>query len=183
MKKQKFFTFLNIVYLCSTLFYIGIAIWAFILADQDFANRTKLLGTLIILSSVPHLFLYVADRSRLSFLVIGLVGVAFGIVILTTGDLFNEDQVCLIWGCIDICRGTTEIINRAPHVKQHKGELFEIAISLGDIVIGVLLCIHMLHGIQLHLIYLGIAFVASALKNINDLLLDRHKNAKSTNSD
>lgn len=182
MEKKRFFTLKNVVYLFATVFYIAIAVWAFTISADDFSNKRMLLAFLIILSSVPHILIFVVNRKKISYLVIGLVGTALGIVFLTTGDLFSADQICMIWGCLDICRGTTEIINRVPEVKHYKGELFEIAISTGDIIIGVLLCIHMAHGLQLHLIYLGIAFVLSALKNINDLILERIENAKSTDS-
>ena len=164
--------FTNIVYSFSVVFYLVIGIGVFTISHFDFSDKTVLLGTLIILSSVPHILIYFANRTKKSYLVIGFVGVAFGILFLAT-DMFDADEICMIWGCIDICRGTTEIINVAPTVKNNKVELIEIAISVGDIVIGVLLCIHLSGGLQLHLIYLGVAFLITAVKSLSEYFTER----------
>ena len=160
------------------LFYVTIGILAIVLSSQDLSDRNNVLAILILLSSVPHIALYFIHPDRLSYLIIGFVGIAFGILFLSTGYSFTDDQICMIWGCIDICRGLTEIVVVAPHVKKQKAELIEIALSLGDIVIGILLCIHMLGGIKLHLIYLSIAFFIGAAKNVYDYFKERHETKK-----
>lgn len=164
----------NIVYTFSIIFYLVIGIGVLTISHFDYTERTVLLSTLIILSSVPHILIYIANRAKTSYLIIGLVGTAFGILFLCT-DLFDADEICMIWGVIDICRGLTEIVNIAPTVRKHKIELIEIAISLGDIIVGTLLCIHLTHGTKLHLIYLGIAFLITAVKNITEYIFIRRK--------
>ena len=169
MTERQKLVFGNIVHIFSIVFYIVIAVLAFIIAYKDINDGRIMLAVLILLSSVPHLLIYISDRRRLSYLIIGLVGLAFGILFLAT-PIFTADEICMVWGCIDICRGLTEIINVAPHVRKEKKELLEIAISLGDIVVGVLLIIHMSDGLVLHLTYLGIAFILSAIKNLLEFI-------------
>lgn len=172
----------KIISLILVVFYVAIGILAIVLSTRDLSDRNSVLAILIMLSSVPHIAIYIMHPERKSFLIIGLVGTAFGILILTNINMFTDDQICMIWGCIDICRGLTEIIIVAPHVKKNKLELIEIAVSTGDIVIGVLLCIHMLHGIRLHLIYLSIVFFISAIKNVYDFFMERKINAQRTDN-
>lgn len=162
----------NIIYSFSVIFYLVIGIGVLIISNYDFSDRIVLLSVLIILSSVPHLLIYFADREKKTYLIIGLVGIAFGILFLVT-DIFNADEICMIWGCIDICRGLTEIISVAPSLRKHKLEWIEIAVSLGDIVIGVLLCIHLSDGLQLHLTYLGVAFFILALKIMVEYVINK----------
>lgn len=174
--------FSNIVYWFSAVFYLAMGVVAFTISHLDYTERIVLLSILILLSSVPHLLIYLANREKKSYLIIGLVGIAFGILFLST-DLFDADEICMIWGCIDICRGLTEIINVAPSVRKHKIEWVEIVISLGDIVVGVLLCLHLSDGLRLHLIYLGIAFVISAIKLIFEYFVQRgHKIDEGSNN-
>lgn len=167
----------QIAYAFATVFYITIGIVAFIFAKPENGGNIDFLATLILLSSVPHLLIYVIDRKKQTYLIIGLVGIVFGVLFLAT-DVFDPDSICMVWGAIDICRGTTEIISVAPHVKKNKAELIEIAISLGDIAIGILLIIHMSNGIVLHLIYLGIEFLISGTKNIVDYFVEKKRYAK-----
>ena len=171
----------QIIYIFSIIFYLTIGIIAFVFAKPENGGNVKFLGTLILLSSVPHLLIYIIDRNKQTYLIIGLVGVVFGVTILAT-DVFSPDVVCMVWGAIDICRGTTEIISVAPNVRKNKLELIEILVSIGDIVIGILLCVHMSGGIVLHLVYLGIEFVISGAKNIVDYFVERKKHVKGTNN-
>ena len=171
----------KIVYSFSLVFYLVIGVLAIIIAVNDINDGQVMLSVLILLSSVPHILIYLLDRRKLAYLIIGLVGIAFGILFLST-PAFTADQICMVWGCIDICRGVTEIINVAPTIKEDKREIVEIAISLGDIVIGTLLIIHMSNGLELHLIYLGIAFLLTALKNIVELIIEFNKHGKRSNN-
>ena len=169
MSKSKEIT--RILTIISILFHLLVGIIVFIIAFQNFEVTPLILGSLIAVGSIPHIMLFVRDFKKHSFLVIGLVALIFSIIAMAS-DLFTVNQVCVIWGAIDIARGITEIIDSAPKVKHEKLELIEIAVSTGDIVIGILLCIHMEEGLQLHLIYFGIAFVIIAIRYIVGMFLD-----------
>ena len=172
IEKKKLFV--NIIYSISVVFYVVIGAGVLTIASYDFTEKTVLLSVLILLSSIPHILLYLINKNN-SYLIIGLVGLAFSILFLTVRetDLFTADHICMIWGVIDICRGLTEIINVLPKVKKHKIELIEIGVSLGDIVIGTLLCIHLTHGTRLHLIYLAIAVFIIAAKTVFEYIFEK----------
>ena len=175
--------FVNIIYSFSVIFYVVIGIGVLTIASYDFSERTILLSVLILLSSIPHFLLFCINKNY-SYLVIGLVGLAFSVLFLTVHEtgLFTADHICMIWGVIDICRGITEIVNTLPKVKKHKIELIEIGVSLGDIVIGTLLVIHMSDGTKLHLIYLAIAFFIIAAKTVFEYLSEKGKRKENEGS-
>ena len=169
MYKSKEFT--RVLTIISILFHLLVGIIVFIIAFQQFEVTPLILGLLIAVGSLPHIMLFARDVRKHSFLVIGLVALIFAIIAMAS-DLFSVNQVCVIWGAIDIARGVTEIIDSAPKIRKEKLELIEIAVSLGDIVIGILLCLHMEEGLQLHLIYFGIAFVIISIRYLVGLFLD-----------
>ena len=173
-------TLTDIVYYCSILYHLIIGIFVLIISNRNLDDKIILLGVLIILSSVPHILIYFINKTKKTYLLIGLVGLAFGILFLST-DLFTDDQICMVWGCLDICRGLTEIATIVPEAKNNKFEIVEIFISTGDIVIGILLCIHLANGLHLHLLYLGIAFLITVLKDIVELIVV-NTNAKRVNN-
>ena len=181
IKKEKLLV--NIVYSFAVIFYVAIGIFAIVISPQRFESQKFILALLILLSSVPHILIYIINRTKVSYLVIGLVGIAFGSFFLAT-DVFDANQICMIWGVIDICRGLTEIINVAPTIRKNKKEIIEIVISTGDIVVGVLLILHRADGLQLHLIYLGIAFLVTAAKLVTEYFVEvrRRRRAKRANN-
>lgn len=186
MKTKSAITYQKIVYIFSIVFYLAVGLVVIgLLTGGEFKQPELILPILIILGSVPHILIFSADRKRVSYLVIGLVGLSFGILFLCTKDteLYNVDEVCMVWGVIDICRGTTEIVNIAPRLRHRKvGDFIEIGISTGDIVVGILLCIHLQGGLTLHLIYLATAFFITVVKNVAELFLARKRNVESSDN-
>lgn len=168
----------TVAYFTSIVYYIIVGIMVLIISNQNVQEEQYqvMLGVLMLLSSVPHFLIYFIN-GKLSYLVIGIVGIVFGTLCLTT-EQFNPEQICMVWGCLDICRGLTEIVNIAPTLKHHKTEIVEILISTGDIVVGILLCIHLVHGLKLHLTYLSIAFLITAVKYIAEYIFIRRNEAK-----
>lgn len=170
--KSRFF---KIVEYISIAFHIIAGVVVFIFALQEFEIKPIILELLILLGCAPHFLLFISNYRRPIYLIIGLVPFVISIVAMAT-NCFDVDQICVIWGAIDICRGITEIYDSAPKLRKNKMELIDIAVSLGDIVIGVLLCIHVSHGLKLHLIYFAIAFLIIAIKNIVELfIIDKHE--------
>lgn len=162
------------------IYYLAIAVIIFVmLTNPDFYSNKEYLGYLVLAGSIPHLVIYFINggyksKAMTGILIIGIVGFALGFVFVFSESMTIE-MICLYWGILDICRGAIEIGETIPHVKHNKLEILEIGISTGDIILGVLLCIHLEHGIKLHLIYFGIAFILYALKIVVELLILRHK--------
>ena len=167
MKTDKnFLKFLEYLFMA---FHFVVGVVVFIIAFQSYEVTTPILGALIIVGSVPHFLIYIMDPKKSAFLLIGVVGLALGLIAIISNS-FDINHICILWGALDICRGLTEIYHSAPHVKHEKYELVDIAVSLGDIVIGALLIAHQAHGLKLHLIYFGIAFVIMGLRHLYVLL-------------
>ena len=182
MSPEKKKVFSTIAYFFSIVFYIIVGILVIIISNQTIGDeRLKMtLGILMLLSSVPHFLIYFI-HGKLSYFIIGIVGTAFGTMSLAS-DIFEPEQICMVWGCLDICRGLTEIVSIAPTLKHHKSEIIEILISTGDIVVGVLLCIHLVHGLKLHLTYLAIAFLITAVKYIVEYVFEKRNEAKGSDN-
>ena len=68
IEKKNLFT--NIVYSFSIIFYLVIGVGVLTISHFDFSERTPLLSALIILSSVPHVLIYAANREKKSYLII-----------------------------------------------------------------------------------------------------------------
>lgn len=185
MIKNKLFQ--NISKLIFILYYvaIGIVILAF-LNNKEFLENNRYLGFLIMAGSIPHLLIYFVEgglfsKTKTSILIIGIIGFALSFVFVFS-DTMTIEEICLYWGILDICRGAIEIGETLPHCKHDKLEYIEIAISIGDIVLGILLCIHLAHGLKLHLIYFAIAFFMYALKIVVAYLIN-YSNSKKCQKD
>ena len=178
---------LNILYLSLVVFYIAIGIFVLIFSNDYYEKNNLFLGILILLSSIPHLLIFVTqgglknDR-KYPYLFFSLIGFAIGIVTICEESI-PLDKVCVMWGCFDICRSSFEIADVIPELKKHKWlELIELFISLGEIGIAVLLIIDEFEGIKLHLLYFGVVFVISGIKRILDNIIGNVIYGKSVDS-
>ena len=134
------------------------------------------MGIAMLLSGVPHIFIYIIQQGyknffKSSFFEFGLVAMCFGIVFMT-GQLTIE-LICIMWGAFDIIRGAFELKDIIPEVKKSKLEIIELFAVIGDIVLGILLCAHMVHGIPLHLIYMGLSYFLIAVKKVLEIVLEK----------
>ena len=160
------------------IYYLAIAITIFVLLNnKEFLENHVYLGLLVLGGSLPHLLIYFItggykSTSKTCLLVVGIIGFALGFVFVYS-ETMTLEEICLYWGILDIVRGAIEIGDTIPHVAHNKLELLEIGISIGDIVLGILLCIHLHHGIKLHLIYFGIAFILYAVKMIIEYAIEK----------
>ena len=160
-------------------FYLAMAAAVLILLDSDFSREHTFLGTLVLIGSIPHIAIYFINhgyqsKGKSPYLIVGIVGFVLGLIFVFS-DNITVDQICLYWGILDIVRGSVEIADTFPKIKDDKLELIEIGISTGDIAIGALLCIHLASGIRLHLIYFSIAFILYAVKIVTEYIISRRK--------
>lgn len=174
MKKSKK---LNILYLSLVLLYIAIGIFVLVFANEKREKNNVILGVLILLSSIPHLLIFVTqgglkNNRKYPFLFFSLIGITIGLVTIFRTSI-SLDKVCVMWGCFDICRSSFEIADIIPEIKEHKWlEFIELAMSVGEIAIAILLIVDEFEGIRLHLIYFGVVFLVSAGKRILDNVTD-----------
>ena len=184
MKNHKL---LNILYLLLVFCYIGIGIFVLFYSNEQREKNNVILGLLILLSSVPHFFIYVVNGGRKNekkypYLAFALLGLTIGIVTICIPTI-SLAKVCVMWGAFDLCRSSFEICDVIPELKKHEWiELVELVLSLGEIVIAVLLIIDEFEGIRLHLIYFGIVFIVSGVKRIVENFIKDYEIEKSSNN-
>ena len=175
---------LNILYLILFLIYVSVGTLVLVYSNDSREKNNVILGILILLSTLPHLILFIAqggfkNERKYPFLMFFAIGVTIGLVTIFKSSI-ELNKVCVIWGCFDICRSSYEICDVIPELKEHKWlELVEFLLSSGEIVIAILLIIDEFEGIKLHLIYFGIVFIVSAIKRIADNILKSINNEKS----
>lgn len=180
-------TIKKILTLVLILFYIGVGIYTICYAFMRGTNLdvSQYLGLLVILSSVVHILLYFIqegykNKDKMFYLILGLIGLSLGIVFLCNRTA-TIDEICFYWGILDIIRGSEELAHAIPDIKNNKLEIVEVVIALGDIVLGILLCVKGEAGITAHLVYLGVAFLLTAIKFVVDIIIDRKVGIKNEN--
>lgn len=159
----------NILYLCFLIVYVVVAAVAIIfgfLPEEVIFEKSKIVGALIALSSIPHLFIFVLqgsvnNKKKIPYAILGLLGIIFGLTCMYVPlNEYTLDIICIVWGAFDITRSTYELTDVLPNLfKKDWYDLIEVIISTGEIVVGILLIIHKFEGIKLHFIYLGFSFL------------------------
>ena len=153
--------------------YLAIGVFVLVFANETREKNNVILGILILLSSIPHLLIFVLQGGlkngrKYSYLFFSIIGICIGLVTIFKTSI-SLDKVCVMWGCFDICRSSFEIADTIPEIKKHRWlELIELLISIGEIIIAILLIIDEFEGVRLHLIYFGVVFIVSAVKRILD---------------
>lgn len=177
---------LNILYLLLVVCYIAIGVFVLIFANDAREKNNEILGTLILLSSVPHLLIFVVqgglkNSRKYPYLAFAIIGIVIGIVAMSKREM-QLDKICIMWGVFDICRSSFETADTIPEIKEHKWlEFVELVLSLGEIAIAILLIIDEFEGIKLHLTYFAAVFLISAVKRIADNLIGNLPHEKSSN--
>jgi len=162
-----------ILSLCLISFYIIVGICVFIFAFSQRTKTNNFCGGIILLSSIIHILIYFAEegykhKEELFNIALGLVSFITGIIFIVL-DGITIKNVCLYWGILEIVESTTEIAFALVHIKKSKIKLIDIACCITSLVLGILLCIHLEHGIKIHLICLAIVFIIMGLKHILNL--------------
>lgn len=161
------------------VFYMIVGMVVFAFAFQDFEKEYAhvLLGVATLVSGGAHALIYLLEKGyqthkKSTYLMLSLLAVCLGIIFIFTEDL-TVGQICLIWGLFDIIRSSFELKEVIPEVKENKLQIIEVFISTGDIILGVLLCIHLEHGIQLHLFYFAAAYLLSAVNVLLKIIFEK----------
>lgn len=162
---KKFVLSLKVAYI---VFLVGVTVSTITLVCVDFTFTKVEIGLLFMAGAIPHLNEFIESRKhrlvRSIFLVLVVAGFLFGF-----GMVFDKkltfDNVCLIFGLLDICRGISEIvINGVIYKKSPKNmvNFLNYGVSVGDIIFGVILSIKGAHGLVGHLLYMSFAFLVMA---------------------
>lgn len=158
----------------------GVLVLAFSGFDFVSNNYQLIIGLILVVGGIATICDYIGGhkiRHEFNFdLVFGILNIVFGIMVMT---VINQIEIiCLVWGIIEILKGAFEIQDLVVILK-HKNYLAFISLGCAilDIVFGTLLCIERYEDITIHLIVVGIVFIASAISQILETVIE-HKNAK-----
>ena len=124
-------------------------------------NEVKILGAIILIAGFAklavYLLVYLKHNPRSVILISAIAFIVLGFIFTFSG--YDYELLCFGWGIVDIVLGVVEIFTSAFEVKEDKMQWFEMAIALGGMIFGILLCIELAHGLNAHIIYLGISLI------------------------
>jgi len=169
----------KILFISLIIFYLVIGITTIVFSMMPREKNANFCGTIVLITSIIHVLLYFIEggyknNEKSFYLVLGIVGVALGIVILANATL-TITQICFYWGILEIIRGALETKQSILDLKFNKLEVVSLLIAIGNIVLGILLCIKLDHGLTAHLIYLGISFIFAAVKFVLDQIIEKKR--------
>ena len=124
-------------------------------------NEVKILGTIILIAGFAklavYLLVYLKKNPRSVLFISAAAFIVLGFIYTFSG--YDYELLCFGWGIVDIVLGVVEIFTSAFELKEDKMQWFEMAIATGGMVFGILLTIELAHGLNAHIIYLGISLI------------------------
>lgn len=170
---------IRIEYICLLTIFLCVGFIAFVNAAHSIGyleENSSIVGSLLMLSSLPHIALVRMKKERkIFYLILGGLGIVLGAVAMYVHSI-ALNTICLIWGIFDICRSSFEIVDASFEIKDKKWFAFtEIGVSSFEIVIATLLIIDRFEGIKLHFLAIGIAFFVYLVKYLFEMILELKK--------
>lgn len=159
--------------------YLIVAVIAIYFGTKSIAvieTNYKIVGGLLLMSSIPHLIIFflkdgLKNKKKIPYLVFAAAGIILGFTGMYSAAI-GLSTLCLIWGVFDICRSSFEIIDVAPEIKNNWLEITEIVASTGEIIIAILLILDRVEGLKLHFCFLGAVFLLYFAKNITACFIE-----------
>lgn len=170
---------IKIEYICLLTIFVCVGFIAFVNAAHSLEyleENCSIVGTLLMLSSLPHIALVGMKKERkIFYLILGAFGIVLGAVAMYVHSL-ALNVICLIWGIFDISRSSFEIVDASFEIKEKQWFAFtEIGVSTFEIVIAILLILDRFEGIKLHFLAIGIAFSIYFVKYLIEMILESKK--------
>lgn len=155
----------NVLSLLEVVLFIAAGITVLLLRGAGVQYDRVILGTILIITgSCKFAVFFIEQAYKLpsNFLLISaILMIGFGFIFLFSGT--EMETLCFGWGIMEIALGAVEIQTSLFEVKEDKFQIVEIAIALGNIVFGVLLCVRLSNGLNGHLIFMGISFILTGI--------------------
>ncbi|MCR5332455.1 MAG: hypothetical protein K6E11_00285 [Bacilli bacterium] len=158
--------------------YLFIGIFALVHNNTSFIGEKYFIAGMITASILPLIAVYITheyyrNSFKIPYLIIIIAGITIGALFALSNSI---DLVAMLitWGIFDIVKASYEIFDASFEIKENKFEIMEIVAGIGEIAFGILLIIHLHHGISHHLIYMGVSFIFIAIKYTIDLFMHHH---------
>lgn len=140
-------------------YYLAVAtilLISFILHFEDYEYFGYFLISVMLLSAIPDVFIYIVLKGYKNPRKLGHI-IWAGLTITTCIILYSIQEldisiICIAWGIIDILRGLDELYTVFFDGKFEKREIPDMIIAFIDIILGVILIIKLDDGLNVHLI-------------------------------
>lgn len=147
------------------LSYVALGVLVLVICFTTKEYTALALGIILIVSALCRLIKFLANRQSFDVhtidLTMGLISIALGFIFIFASEL-NMTYFCIFWGAFEIVNGTIEISADVKSAHHSILSLISVLISVGEIVFGTLLIIHLKSGIFAHLLYMGITSILTA---------------------
>lgn len=163
--------------LISTLLLLGAGITVLVLSiAHNFQFTGLILGIILLVISIIRMIDWAVSEKHKNrhnvAIIFAIATIVLGILFIT--EVREISLLCFAWGIIDIVCSLIEIQFAIPEIRHNKLCILKIAVSMGELVFGILLCIELERGLTAHLIYLSISFFLLAILSILETFL-HHK--------
>jgi len=168
-KLQKLFTVLEFV---SNFILLAAGVFILVFKQVSTINEYQTVAIILFVGGGAKLVLY----STYSFYkgtfreITSIVSGALKIVLacmflnaISANPKYTAEMICLGWGLSDIALSTVEFIMDALDYFEDKTKAVEGCIDIGEVIFGILICIELVHGINGHVIFMAVAFIAYSL--------------------
>ena len=124
-----------------------------------------ILGIILFIAGGSRLVIYFLNKGYkyskdISFISSAIM-IGLGFVFLFSKK--DIEMLCFGWGIMEIVLGLIEVYIDVLEVKEKKLAWFEMAVNVGTIVFGVLLCIKLSEGLTGHIIFLATTLFLHAI--------------------
>ena len=162
MKRQNLNLIINALVALS---YMALGALVLVICFMNKEYEALSLGIILIVSAGCRLIKFLSDHQSFDVhtidLTMGLISIAFGFIFIFAHDIPLE-HLCILWGAFEIINGAIEISMDVKLAKRSFLVLISVLISIGEIVFGTLLIVHLRPGIFIHLLYIGITSILTA---------------------
>lgn len=168
--KKNLVTFARIA---AIILYLVAGIGIFFMIGKNRHENMIYLGVILVLMGAIEGLIYFSTEKRILIYCHDIIIAVFEIAIGTTFIIYNKGTVltlngaCVIWGVLEITKSLLEGMQIAQEIKHIKFHIVvDIILTLICFVFGILLCIHVEHGIMLHLYITAASLLVWALTYI-----------------
>lgn len=162
---KKFKLLAKLISIISPIAFLVLGIVILALTNHNQASLDSIfLGVVLLLSGGTSIITYFALKrwkSKSFELAVGCILFALGFVFMFSN--LDIKYLIFLWGLLEIIKSSFEIQINLKEIKDNKLSILNVILSIAEVVFGVLLCVHIEEGIKLHLIFLGISFIITAI--------------------
>lgn len=157
--------------------YFALGIFTIVCVGCKFEATTTFVGIVILLTSIPFILGFVKEFKeklpRYLFSILFISTIVIGVLCIVSD--IDIEIILVLWGIIEIIRGSYEISHALNVPCSISLKVAEIVVGALEIVFAVLLMIKQMGGIPGHLICIGITCLILGGQQLLSLIADKIK--------